>query len=545
MTFNKLAKGLSLNVILALALTLLVVLPDEIYKMVNSNYQAELSSKVTIIIFASYFLAFSSKGGRAPIVLTFFLAGISTNQLLHFEYFGSHVSPNEIPLFFDEIDEITVSLFTLWKESLGAFVVWGLMVFVSFKMVTVSRESRLSLPLASLVLLAVYTLGLPRKAYNDPSVQNYYPNPKAISIANGVRSLSWVLANDLYRAAFGEKRGNKSYVKREPLVVEKLIDKIEPLNIVIVMGESLNPRHMSAYGHERKTTPLLDKRINKGEIKKKIVYSGGVSTKVSIPTFFNLKKYPEDTSALTSGSTNLLALAEEQGMTAWWLSTQSANLSVYSARVDRERFYTKEDVLRGYETKYDLALLDLLKKVDLAKPNFIVLHERGSHSPYEKYHPSDFVKYPETGVTTDELRVNSYHNSLLFSDYVHEEIISYLDENSSLPTIVIFTGDHGELLGEGGYWSHSKLIAGVAEVPFIIWHNKKAKEYADNLYKLKFPTHFEVGKNIATLLGYKVSDPQEQDGVYFVNGKNLAGDASFAKMQLGQGGKILSWEILR
>ena len=44
--------------------------------------------------------------------------------------------------------------------------------------------------------------------------------------------------------------------------------KTEFLNntTVVIVGESVNKNHLSAYGYVRKTTPFLDKRLDDGEV---------------------------------------------------------------------------------------------------------------------------------------------------------------------------------------------------------------------------------------------------------------------------------------
>ena len=536
----------SLNtLVLAAFLSTLVLIPDELYKLVNTSYHPDFDQQVFLLLVLSFGLALSTNGRRAPVALAGIFFVISGSQILHFEYFGTLISPNEITLLMTEAGEIFLSLTTMWLEI--SLIVVGLLalLFLVIKINSQTKSKRLSLPLASIVLMILYGYILPSRAYDDPSVQNYYPSPSNYSIVNGVKALSWVFANDVIRGLRNEKRANPHHQKRQSLEVVDLMNDKPNFNLIVVMGESLNPHRMSAFGALRKTTPFLDARIEKGEIYKRIVYSGGMSTKVSIPTFFNLKKYPEDVSALTKGHTNLLGLAKKKGMDTWWLSTQSAGLATYSARVNRRAFFSKEDIVGIDEKKTDLVLLDLIKRVNLDKPSFVVLHERGSHSPYERYHPDEYEIFPESGLGTDQKRINSYDNSLVFSDFIHEELIKHIETNSSLPTVVLFTGDHGELVGENGLWGHSVLIPEGAEVPYIVWSSESAKHLARQVIELPYPTHFEVGRSIAALLGYDVLDPQAVNGEYFVNGKNLAGNAPFVKFKLNNDSEMETWRVLK
>ena len=72
-------------------------------------------------------------------------------------------------------------------------------------------------------------------------------------------------------------------------------------------------------------------------------------------------------------------------------------------------YYNKEDISNNLDkpTGYDEDLLSMLKKIDLSKNNFIVLHQRGSHSPYKNQYPKYF----------DKLQ-SEYENTILYTDFV-------------------------------------------------------------------------------------------------------------------------------
>ncbi|MDF9745865.1 sulfatase-like hydrolase/transferase [Natrinema salsiterrestre] len=108
---------------------------------------------------------------------------------------------------------------------------------------------------------------------------------------------------------------------------------------------------------------------------------------------------------------------------------------------------------------------------DLNEPFVYVLHDKGGHLPYG-YHPTEFEsikEYLREFNDPDELR-NLYHSSVEKSVDMFNEIVETLkDRNIYQNTLVIFTSDHGELLGEyGGRWGHgSPMVPELVEVPIL------------------------------------------------------------------------------
>lgn len=394
-------------------------------------------------------------------------------------------------------------------------------------------------------MLLVLLLGgiLPVKAYNSTGSQAFYPNPRHYSIKNTLYAVGWFLGKELPQR-FAKTHDTHHYAPYQ--LVDR--DSVLPANIVVVMGESLNPDHMGLFGYARDTTPYFSAMKDDPNLFYTKIYSGGVSTKVSVPTFFNLKREPFNAQVLYRGEANLFKLAKRRGLHTWWLSTQNSNLATYADGGAVDHFEAREDHLAEIEKRKDLVLLDLLRQVDFSKPNFVVLHERGSHSPYERYHTDEFRKFPEDVDDLDQFRINSYDNSVLFSDHVHNEILKLLRERSKLPTYVLFTGDHGELLGDeiDGrlLWGHSVLHPKTATVPFILYAINGDPKVLQRARHLAYPHHWEMGRFIAGLLGYDVIDPNAETGVYYAVGKDIAGTSGYMRMQFDDQGRLADWRVV-
>ncbi len=77
-------------------------------------------------------------------------------------------------------------------------------------------------------------------------------------------------------------------------------------------------------------------------------------------------------------------------------------------------------------------------------PWFLWVHCYDPHDPYEPPEPFE-TKY----------KTNLYDGEVAYVDYAMERLFQYLEENNLFEnTVVIFTGDHGESLGEHGEMTH-------------------------------------------------------------------------------------------
>ncbi len=526
------------HLLVAAGLTIGSLGPDHLFAHLYPNYQVALSPKTIAAVWLAAFLALSARRLTAVHVLLVFFAVLQLAQFWHFVYFGTLISPQEVGLVSSEMDEITLSLLGIWKALLAplglVLASYALLWWIVGRM----EDYRVRIPLGPTLLVLLLGVVLPVKAWHSTGSQVFYPNPRHYAIKNTLYAVAWFLGKEVPRRLSGQHAA----LHFQPYRLEAIASAL-PANIVLVMGESLNPNHMGLFGYTRNTTPHFSALKGKPGFYYRKIYSGGVSTKVSVPSFFNLKREPRNVQVMYRGDANLFKLAKSRGMQTWFLSTQNGNLATYADGGAVDHFESREDHLDEIEKRKDLVLLDLLKQVDFSRPNFVVLHERGSHSPYERYHTDDFRVFPEDVDDTDTFRINSYDNSILFSDHVHDQIIRQVMARSTLPTYFIFTGDHGELLGDKGRWGHSVLDLTVATVPFIVYTPNGSPSMLARARHLPYPTHFEMGRFVAGLLGYRVIDPNAEEGVYYTNGKDIAGNGGYMRLQFDKAGRLVDWKV--
>ena len=162
---------------------------------------------------------------------------------------------------------------------------------------------------------------------------------------------------------------------------------------------------------------------------------------------------------------------------------------------DLETLFDVEGTTAGYvDTEWDRPLKDVLRHppeatVAEADPPFVVLeHDRGGHAPYPAM--SDAVPseiYTELSRDPDTLR-RHYEEGVAASVDRFERRLATLEARGLLDeTLVVFTSDHGELLGEyGGFVGHSRPCAPeLVYVPMTVIHPSLAQErHTDVLVQL-------------------------------------------------------------
>ncbi|HOL63184.1 MAG: sulfatase-like hydrolase/transferase [Elusimicrobiales bacterium] len=147
---------------------------------------------------------------------------------------------------------------------------------------------------------------------------------------------------------------------------------------------------------------------------------------------------------------------------------------------------------------------DYIKNRDKKTPYFMFVFFDASHGSFD-YTP-EFEKFkPSYGVNLLTLNkenilplFNKYKNSIHFSDWLINEIISSIKKSGDLEnTIIIVTGDHGEAFLEKGYTGHNHSYSKEeVSVPLIFYHPGIKPSVID--YNT---SHFDLVPTLLTILG--------------------------------------------
>jgi len=255
---------------------------------------------------------------------------------------------------------------------------------------------------------------------------------------------------------------------------------------VIVIGETARAKNFSLDGYQRPTNPLLSTVPDLVNFSR--TYSCGTDTAQSVPCMFSglgRRNYTYERAIHQEG---LLHMLRRAGFSLLWRENQSGCKGVCKGIATE--FVTTTQYKKFYELGGSLdenLLTGLQDRVDkFAGDGVVVLHAMGSHGPayYQRY-PADFERFRPackesqfSRCTLEEI-VNSYDNTIVYTDYILFRLIELLQANDAkgTATAMIYVSDHGESLGEGNLYLHGlpRAIAPDVQthIPMLLWLSPK------------------------------------------------------------------------
>lgn len=289
-----------------------------------------------------------------------------------------------------------------------------------------------------------------------------------------------------------------------------------PQGIILVLADTLRRDHLSTYGYERETAPVLTELAAQGALFQNVV-AQGTWTKISVPAILT-SLHPsshgitEFRDRLPASVTTLAEAFREAGYATLQTSSvpfsgqltnlqQGVEVLHESSSVDEEppgktgRIFT-DRVLDWVETHQDV-------------PFFALLHAMDPHSPYEPAAPyNGWWTEPDARAhhDADEEAVKPFIDAELFKimtmptredlieadidpeQYVEREIGWYDGSIRAFDAevgrliarlrhlgledkvVVAFFSDHGEeLLDHGQHWHGTTVYAEQTDVPLVLW----------------------------------------------------------------------------
>jgi len=258
----------------------------------------------------------------------------------------------------------------------------------------------------------------------------------------------------------------------------------KPLVLVLVVGETARAANFSLGGYARDTNPLLRQ---KGVYYFTDVESCGTATATSLPCMFSELPREEFKLGPARYRDSVLDILQRAGVAVSWIDNQSGCKWVCD-RVPSERAsaYDIESCAAG--ECLDEALLRVMdrKLPQAARDGLITLHAMGSHGPaYYRRVPKErrvFEPVCDTeriNTCSDEKIVNTYDNTIVYTDYILAGLIDRLAaDQQRVDTVLLYVSDHGESLGESGLYLHGQpwMVAPRVQkqVPMLLWFSSGA-----------------------------------------------------------------------
>ena len=249
---------------------------------------------------------------------------------------------------------------------------------------------------------------------------------------------------------------------------------------VLVIGESQSASHIQAYGYQKATTPKLVERLKEpNHLLFNNVFSSWPQTVQALSyALTNANQYNQ---VEVSDAYSLIEIARAVGFDTYWLSNQrkygmyETPITVISSTANHEIWTNGSAKMEG--VFFDEELVNRLPKVDPNKNTLIIIHLMGSHQKYEKRVPKEFRQF--TGA--DEV-VASYDNSILYTDYVVDEIYNKAKKNPAFKALVYFS-DHGEEPHVVGGHDPVNVTYQILKVPLFVYLSDSYRKNHLNLFE--------------------------------------------------------------
>ena len=258
---------------------------------------------------------------------------------------------------------------------------------------------------------------------------------------------------------------------------------------VLVIGEASRAASWQMYGFDRKTNPLLSKRDD--IILYRQITTQSNTTHKSVPMILSSIHTSQHEELYCR--TGLLAMFNGAGFTTCFISNQQPQGAMIDHMANDANFveYMDAPYLDGQLVD---AMRKALKEIRSQKVLF-VLHTYGSHFSYHQRYPRAFAQFlPDDDVAISKKNIdkirNAYDNSVLYTDYVLNEIISTLEAEENICSAMYYCADHGEDLldTKEGRFLHSSPTTTYYQlhVASLAWFSPKYKElYADKVAAAK------------------------------------------------------------
>jgi lipid A ethanolaminephosphotransferase len=263
--------------------------------------------------------------------------------------------------------------------------------------------------------------------------------------------------------------------------------KDKPNLLVFVVGETARSQNYQANGYTRPTTPYT---ASQGVISFLDVTSCGTATAISVPCMFSLSPRESFDRHRAEYQDNAIDILKRAGVDILWKENDGGDKgvakNVKKIEIDRRR----QDELCNGSTCYDMALIEHINNdIDEMQGNRIIfLHLIGSHGPtYFQRYPKDMAYFQPDCARSDiencerETIINSYDNTIRYTDYVLSKVIETLkDKSDQYNTAMMYVSDHGESLGENGVYLHGLPYRFAPDyqkkVPLMVWLSDDFKQ---------------------------------------------------------------------
>ncbi len=235
--------------------------------------------------------------------------------------------------------------------------------------------------------------------------------------------------------------------------------------VILHIGESVNAAHCSFNGYARNTTPWLASQSSLINFKD-CISSADLTDWAVLTMLTNGRRSIKgtDDKSMMPSSPGIMDIFHKSGFRCYdlwdncYIDNSSDNLFTNMVRY----FGRNAEKTYGYKGDITHQLTDIFSILDKSEKSniFITINNNGSHCYYDSYdkkqppfpilyHPTaNFT--PKTNREHAEIYLNAYDSTIHYMDAYIRRIVEYMQGR---PYIYVYMSDHGEYVGEGGYWT--------------------------------------------------------------------------------------------
>lgn len=271
--------------------------------------------------------------------------------------------------------------------------------------------------------------------------------------------------------------------------------------VVLVIGETSRRANWQLNGYVKHTNPLLSTQVN--VVNFTDMLSVANATRSSIPMLLT-RKPAERVNNYDFAEKSVISAFKEAGFDSYWISTQQkfgahdTSTSVYAKEADNIIFLNKTNYNNQGET--DEVVLPIFNKIldSQSQNTFVIIHTLGSHFDYSHRYPPSFDKFKPSlndvnGYSVQDKKykqqlINSYDNSILYTDYVLNEVIESMKKQEQTESFLLYSSDHGEDFFDGqcNKSGHGNQTPYNFEIASLAWYSSLfAASHADKVQQLQ------------------------------------------------------------
>jgi len=286
---------------------------------------------------------------------------------------------------------------------------------------------------------------------------------------------------------------------RQPLFEEKTRGK--PEIYVLVIGESSRYDRWQLNGYSKPTTPYLAQRQDIVSYEK--FYTVAKSSRESIPIMLTRKK--ADDKRFGFHEKSIIDAFNILDFKTHWLSTQmtfgeyDTPISIHAKEAQHLKYLNNGNFKT--DNVYDEVLIkpfqQIVENIKQPEKHFIIIHTLGSHFNYAHRYPVEFDMFKPSLknevfnlhdiALVDKLK-NSYDNSILYTDFILNELLNIMSNKKDAISWLIYLSDHGVDLFEDGVSSgQGRDSENVFHIPLVFW--------LSDAYKNSYPDTVQMISN--------------------------------------------------